>query len=55
MAEFFSMGGYGFYIWCSFAMALLLLVIEPVWLMRQHKVLLRQLARMSGINDGGES
>lgn len=45
------MGGYGFYIWSSFAMALLLLVIEPVWLMRRHKILLRQLVRMSGIKN----
>jgi heme exporter protein D len=52
MADFFSMGGYGFYIWCSFAMTLLLLIAEPLWLRWRHKALLQRLVRMAVINSG---
>ena len=44
-AEFFEMGGYAFYVWGSFGVALLLMALE-VWLLlrRRRRVLLRQAA-----------
>jgi heme exporter protein D len=30
LADFFAMGGYGFYVWGSYAMAVVLVVIEIV-------------------------
>lgn len=36
-SEFFSMGGYGFYIWGSYLAALLVLVGEVVLLMKRNK------------------
>ena len=34
-AEFFAMGGYGFYVWGSFGLSALALVVE-VWLIRRR-------------------
>ena len=45
MNEFFHMGGYGFYVWTSYGLALLVLlanVLSPILL---KKKLLSQLAR----------
>ncbi len=45
MSEFFHMGGYGFYVWTSYGLALLVLlanVLSPILL---KKKLLSQLAR----------
>lgn len=36
-AEFFAMGGYGFYVWGSYAVALLLMVAEPLLARRRHR------------------
>ncbi|MGH9872186.1 MAG: heme exporter protein CcmD [Pyrinomonadaceae bacterium] len=42
-SEFFSMGGYGFYVWGSYLTALILLVGE-VMLLRKRKNSLRKRA-----------
>ena len=34
--EFFAMGGYGLYVWGSYAVALALMLIEP-WLAMRHR------------------
>ncbi|MEB0140586.1 MULTISPECIES: heme exporter protein CcmD [unclassified Undibacterium] len=36
LAEFFAMGGYALYVWSSFGMAVLLLVLEPCLLRRRY-------------------
>jgi heme exporter protein D len=35
--EFFAMGGYGLYVWGSYAVALALMVIEPVLARQRHR------------------
>jgi heme exporter protein D len=35
-SEFFAMGGYGLYVWGSYAVALALMVIEPVLARQRH-------------------
>jgi heme exporter protein D len=42
--EFFEMGGYAFYVWGSFGVALLLMALEVVLLRRRRRILLRQSA-----------
>jgi heme exporter protein D len=37
MSEWFAMGGYGFYVWSSYGMLALAIVIELVALGRQRK------------------
>ena len=45
MSEFLHMGGYAFYVWMSYGIALLVLVVNLVLPQRQHKALLRRIAR----------
>ena len=43
-AEFLAMGGYGFYVWTSYGIAFVVLVLNIVLPILQRKQLLRQLA-----------
>jgi heme exporter protein D len=44
-AEFFAMGGYGFYVWGSFGVCALLMIVEPIMANRRRKHILRSLRR----------
>jgi heme exporter protein D len=35
-AEFFAMGGYGLYVWGSYAVAAIIMVAEPLMAARRH-------------------
>jgi heme exporter protein D len=43
-SEFFSMGGYGLYVWGSYGLAALLMVAEPLLAARRHRSALREAA-----------
>ena len=45
VAEFFAMGGYGFYVWGSFLACAELMVIEPLMAIARQRAALRELAR----------
>lgn len=51
-AEFFHMGGYGFYVWGSFGVTLLLMLIEPVLLKGRRRAILKRIARMARVKAG---
>ena len=44
-AEFFAMGGYGFYVWGSFGVTALALAIEPLLIRKRRSEVLRELKR----------
>jgi len=44
-ADFFAMGGYGLYVWGSYAMALVLMAAEPLLARRRLRDALRGAAR----------
>jgi heme exporter protein D len=44
-AEFFAMGGYGFYVWGSFGACALLMIVEPILARRRQNEILRTLRR----------
>ncbi|HRK38544.1 MAG TPA: heme exporter protein CcmD [Burkholderiaceae bacterium] len=46
-AAFFAMGGYGFYVWGSFGVCALLMVVEPILARKRHKEAVRSLRRES--------
>ena len=46
-AAFFAMGGYGFYVWGSFGVCALLMVVEPILVRKRHREALRSLRRES--------
>jgi heme exporter protein D len=56
-AEFFAMGGYGFYVWGSFGACLLMMVVEPLLAKKRRADILRSLRRerlADALEDGGE-
>jgi len=54
MNDFFSMGGYGFYIWGSYLVTAIFMMVELVLVMRRRRTLLQRLGRMlrSNVNRG---
>ncbi len=50
MDTFFAQGGYALYVWSSYGMALILLVLELVQLVRRRRGILARLARLQKIN-----
>jgi heme exporter protein D len=51
MSEFFAMNGYGFYIWGSYGLALLIFITETAMVRHKRKITLQQLRLM---RDAGE-
>lgn len=49
-SEFFSMGGYGLYVWGSYAVALICIVGEILLISRRHRTLEKQYSLIYGIN-----
>ena len=46
MAEFFDMGGYALYVWGSFGVSALLMVIEPIMLRNHRRAILQRISRI---------
>ena len=44
-ADFLAMGGYGFYVWGSFGVTALIMLIEPIVAIRNQKTLIARLKR----------
>ena len=51
-SEFFAMGGYGFYVWGSYGVALVLMLAEPWLAHRRHRKALQDATHAS--IDGSE-
>ena len=47
MSEFFAMGGRGFFIWMSYGVTALFMIVEVIAVMRSKKSMLKQLARLA--------
>jgi len=44
-AAFFAMGGYGLYVWGSFGVCAVLMIMEPILASQRRKNILRSLRR----------
>ncbi len=44
-ADFLAMGGYGFYVWGSFGVTALIMLIEPIVVARNQKATITRLKR----------
>ena len=53
MGEFFSQGGYAFYVWSSYGMALILLALELMQLRNQRRTILARLGRLLRMRASG--
>ncbi|PQJ95601.1 heme exporter protein CcmD [Chromatium okenii] len=51
MSEFFAQGGYAFFIWGAYGMAVLLLVIEVMQLRAQRHALFIRLNRLNRMRE----
>lgn len=47
MSEFFAMNGHGFYIWMSYGVTALFMIIEVIAAARSRKTVLKQLVRLA--------
>jgi heme exporter protein D len=55
LAEFFSQGGYAFYVWSAYGLTLVLLAAEIVQLKRQHRTIFARLGRLMRMRARGEN
>lgn len=46
MKEFLNMGGYALYVWGSFGMTALLMIIEPLLVRSRRKATLQRVSRL---------
>ena len=53
-SEFFSMGGYAFYVWGSYAVALIVMGGEVILLLRRKKTLTARLNHQSHLHHSAE-
>jgi heme exporter protein D len=51
VSDFLAMGGYGLYVWGSYAVAMALMLIEPVLASRRHRQALRALNQSNPLDD----
>jgi heme exporter protein D len=52
-SEFFAMGGHGFYVWGSYALALVLMLAEPLLAWSRRRRALRDAAQAAVWDDDG--
>ena len=50
MAEWFAMGGYGLYVWGSFFVSALFMIVETILVVRRRRTLMQRLGRMIRMN-----
>ncbi len=46
LSEFFNMGGYALYVWGSFGVTALLMIIEPILVHQRRKAALQRISRL---------
>ena len=46
-SEFLAMGGYGLYVWGSFGVTALIMIVEPILAVRNRKNLVARLKRQA--------
>lgn len=50
MAEWFAMGGHGLYVWGSFGLSAVFMIVETILVVRRRKTMLQRLGRMIRMN-----
>jgi len=51
---FLAMGGYGFYVWGSYAVTFVLMAVEVALLRARRRAIMNQLRRMESSRDGAQ-
>lgn len=55
MGEFFSQGGYAFYVWSSYGLALALLMAEIIQLRNKRRTIRARIGRLVRMRSEGQS
>jgi heme exporter protein D len=55
LSDFLAMGGYGFYVWGSFGVTALVMLLEPVLVVRQQKQTYSRLKRQLSADQRAEN
>lgn len=50
LSEFFQMGGYAFYVWSSYGVTALFMLIEVILVIRNKRTIMQRIARMVRMN-----
>ena len=51
ISDFFFMGGYAFYVWGSYGLTALFMLIEVILVMRNKRTIMQRIARMVRMNE----
>lgn len=54
-SDFLAMGGYGFYVWGSFGVTALIMVLEPILVIQHRKSTLARLKRQLRAEERAET
>ncbi|WP_293644823.1 heme exporter protein CcmD [Thiolapillus sp.] len=46
LSEFFAMGGYALYVWGSFGVTALLMIVEPLLVRQRRKAVIQRVSRL---------
>ncbi|WP_456374770.1 heme exporter protein CcmD [Thiolapillus sp.] len=55
LSEFFYMGGYALYVWGSFGVTALLMIVEPIMVHQRRKSVLQRISRLVRIKSEQKS
>ncbi|BAO43467.1 heme exporter protein CcmD [Thiolapillus brandeum] len=55
LSEFFNMGGYALYVWGSFGVTALLMIIEPILVHQRRKAVIQRISRLIRIKSEQKS
>lgn len=50
LSEFFQMGGYAFYVWSSYGVTALFMLVEVILVIRNKRTIMQRIARMVRMN-----
>lgn len=53
-SDFIAMGGYGFYVWGSFGLTALIMIVEPIVVTRNRKNTIARLKRQLRAENRGD-
>ncbi|OOZ39041.1 heme exporter protein CcmD [Solemya pervernicosa gill symbiont] len=54
VSEFFAMGGYALYVWGSFGVTAVLMIIEPLLVKKRRTDVLKRVSRIARLNAAEE-
>lgn len=52
LSDFWAMGGYGFYVWGSYGVTVVLMIAEVIFVVRRRSATLEQIARSARMEKG---